>query len=334
MLNALRCQERLVHSMASAATSTMCGEASLTEQLSQAARKWTQNQCQNELLIMHRLIFEYYKYATTGSERFIDDPEAQAALHETVWALCRGWFAGDLAEFEADLNSADALTIIDETLAICESNIDKFWRFVALEADLEDIKCILTEDSALGQQYPRIVESSIPVGLEGIRDSLTKIYLEEIGFDGGPTHAALQMELLRSFGLPVRDPLEWTDWRPLAGLNLLPLLSLDRWQYPRFIGGLYLSEVAEVRRTASVQSGLHRVNMTELGRANYYSLHSMADVAHADELRQRVLRPMLDGGGKLAGQVVEGARLWVLASKRYDEYLQERLDRSRNVTKH
>jgi Iron-containing redox enzyme len=334
MLDALKQQDSLIRSMASSTTIAKCGDASTTTLLSNAAREWTRNLIKDELLSMHRLIFGYCEYATTGSKRFTDDPELQATLYETVRALCKGWFASDLAGFTPNPNTTNALSLIDEAFVICEEHAKDFWHFVKCEAGIDDLRRILIEDSALGQHYPRIVENSIPVGFEPIRKALTEIYLEEIGFDGGSAHAELQKDLLQSLRLPIRHALEWTDWRALAGINLLSFLSLDRWQFPRFIGALYTSEGANVRRTASVDFGLRRVNLVSTSHANYYALHGEADVGHTDELKQRVLIPILQAGGGLSGQVVEGARLWVQASQRYDAYLKEQLAHSENMTKH
>jgi len=195
--------------------------------------------------------------------------------------------------------------------------------YIEKRAGVEELKHILIEDSALGQRYPRIVEASIPFGIELVRHPLTTIYLEEIGYNDEIPHAPLQRELLATLNLPCRDPRDWANWRPLAGLNLLLLLALNRRQYPRFIGALYAGEAADGRRAGSVHLGLRRTGLADADPHNYYALHHSADVGHADQMKQQVLAPLIAADGRLANQVLEGVLLWAAASNRYDEYLHD-----------
>jgi Iron-containing redox enzyme len=326
MLDVLAHQARLLASMSSAPSPERSRQPHMSGSdvsLEQATYQWTRNIRSAELLLTHQFLFGYCDYFSAGSGRYVDDFTTQSKLHATANAICTGWFKADLQDYRIDSNASDSLPQIDRAVAASETHASWIQDYIENRAGVEELKHILVEDSALGQRYPRIVEASIPIGIEVVRHPLTTIYLEEIGYSDEIPHAPLQRELLATLHLPCRDPRDWANWRPLAGLNLLLLLALNTRQYPRFIGALYAGEAADGKRAGSVHLGLRRTGLADADPHSYYALHHSADVGHADQMKQQVLAPLIAAERRLANQVLEGVLLWATASTRYDEHLRD-----------
>lgn len=197
---------------------------------------------------------------------------------------------------------------------------------LAERATLEQLARFIQADGYLNYRFYDALVLAQPHFMETVKHEISKHMWDECG-EGTQHHAhTLQFaRSLRTLSLSLPDVPPWEDWRPYAGHNLYFLLACNRRHYFKALGSLAMPELFDVDRDAAVVRGLERHGYTGAEDFEFFHSHIEGDAEHGPEWLDGVILPIVEAEPDAGIELITGGALRMLAMRRYNEYLAERL---------
>jgi hypothetical protein len=151
---------------------------------------------------------------------------------------------------------------------------------------------------------------------------LARNYWDEMGQGhASGMHAPMLAHLANT--MAIRSDTGQVVWESLALNNLMIALATNRRYAYHSIGALGAIELTAPARAASINAGLHRLEIAGDAR-HYFTLHATLDITHSQAWNREVLRPLVAENPDLAPAIAEGALLRLTAAARcFERYRRE-----------
>ena len=198
--------------------------------------------------------------------------------------------------------------------------------YLAEEASLEQLAAFIQADGYLNYRFYDALVLAQPHFMETVKHEISHHMWDECG--EGEARAAHTLQFTRSLrqlglDLPVTPP--WEDWRPYAGHNLYFLLACNRRHYFKALGSLTMPELFDVERDAAVVRGLQRHGYRPESDFEFFYNHMTGDAEHGPEWLDGVVLPIVTAEPDAGAELMLGGALRMLAMRRYNQYLADRI---------
>jgi hypothetical protein len=208
---------------------------------------------------------------------------------------------------------------------------DPLFDWLAKDADLEDMKWFLTQETAGEAGFDDLVAlAQVKAPCAAAKLELARNYWDEMGRGSeGGMHGPMLDRLVQA--LTLKPTIDGTVWQSLALANTLTAFATTRRYAWHAIGALGAVELTAPGRVAMVGAGLKRLGQPPTVR-KYFELHAMLDIKHAEDWIANVLRPLISQDSSRSQFLAEGALMRLLCGARcfaaYRDYLWRRPARS------
>lgn len=285
------------------------------------------------LLDAHRAAYAVY-------EGLLGHPLGPAARHERS-----GWFNAFRSVYEERVLAADVAGIAERLPAPDEaarpasvrdwflteakerSTLDReVETHLAERASAAQLALFIQADGYLNYRFWDALALAQPHFMESVKHEISKHMWDEAG--EGEARAAHTLQFargLRRLGLELPDVPPWEDWRPYAGHNLYFLLACNRRHHFKALGSLAMPELFDVDRDTAVIQGLERNGFVAESDFEFFHNHVEGDAEHGPEWLDGVVLPLVEAEPGAGAELVTGGALRMLAMRRYNGYLAERL---------
>ncbi|MCG0061991.1 iron-containing redox enzyme family protein [Streptomyces tricolor] len=285
-------------------------------------------------------LLDVHRSAYTVYETLLGHPLSQAARHERS-----AWFNAFRSHYEENVLAADIKEIADRLPSEADARRPGFVRewfltaakerndldravetYLAEKATIEQLAAFIQADGYLNYRFYDALVLAQPHFMEGVKHEISKHMWDECG-EGRPdaAHTLQFTRGLRRLGLELPTVPPWEDWRPYAGHNLYFLLACNRRHYFKALGSLAMPELFDVDRDAAVVKGLERNGFTAQQEFEFFFNHMEGDAEHGPEWLDGVVLPIVEAEPDASMELITGGVLRMLAMRRYNEYLAERL---------
>jgi len=226
--------------------------------------------------------------------------------HPVVPELVRDWFLAEAATRDP----------IDQEV---ES-------YLADEASLEQLAAFIQADGYLNYRFYDALVLAQPHFMESVKHEISHHMWDECGEgDGNAAHTLQFTRSLRRLELDLPTIPPWEDWRPYAGHNLYFVLATNRRHYFKALGSLTMPELFDVERDAAVVRGLRRHGYRPESDFEFFYNHMAGDVEHGPEWLEGVVLPIVTAEPEAGVELMLGGALRMLAMRRYNQYLADRI---------
>ncbi|MFG3016305.1 iron-containing redox enzyme family protein [Streptomyces cinerochromogenes] len=285
-------------------------------------------------------LLDVHRSAYTVYETLLGHPLSPAARHERS-----AWFNAFRAQYEESVLAADVKEIADRLPSEADARRPGFVRawfltaakerndldravetHLAEKATIEQLAAFIQADGYLNYRFYDALVLAQPHFMEGVKHEISKHMWDECGEGRADAAHTLQFtRSLRRLGLELPTVPPWEDWRPYAGHNLYFLLACNRRHYFKALGSLAMPELFDVDRDAAVVKGLERHGFTAQQDFEFFFNHMEGDAEHGPEWLDGVVLPVVEAEPDASMELITGGVLRMLAMRRYNEYLAERL---------
>lgn len=198
--------------------------------------------------------------------------------------------------------------------------------YLADEASLEQLAAFIQADGYLNYRFYDALVLAQPHFMETVKHEISHHMWDECG--EGERDAAHTLQFTRSLrrlglDLPATPP--WEDWRPYAGHNLYFVLATNRRHYFKALGSLTMPELFDVERDAAVVRGLQRHGYRPESDFEFFYNHMTGDAEHGPDWLDGVVLPIVAAEPDAGAELMLGGALRMLAMRRYNQYLADRL---------
>lgn len=191
---------------------------------------------------------------------------------------------------------------------------DPLFPWLATKASLEEMRFFLTQEVAGEAGFDDLVALTQLRMPRRPKLELARNYWDEMG-NGREIgmHGPMLERIVAELDL---DPApERVAWEALAVGNLLAALAFDRRFAFHAVGALGAVELTAPGRTAQVERGLRRLDVSPSGR-RYFAVHAVLDVKHAEAWNREVIEPLVREDPRNARAIAEGALMRLRAGAR------------------
>lgn len=230
-------------------------------------------------------------------------PDAEPASHP---AFVRDWFLAEAKE-RSPLDAA------------VES-------YLAERASVEQLARFIQADGYLNYRFYDALVLAQPHFMEAVKNEISHHMWDECG--EGTREAAHTMQFsrsLRRLGLELPTIPVWEDWRAYAGHCLYFILGFNRQHYFKALGSLAMPELFDVDRDQAVVRGMERLGFNPQVDFEFFVNHMEGDADHGPDWLDGVVMPIVEVEPAAGIELVIGGALRMLAMRRYNEYLADKL---------
>jgi len=191
---------------------------------------------------------------------------------------------------------------------------DELFPWLEHEASAADMKWFLTQEMAGEAGFDDLVALTQVKLQPRAKLELARNYWDEMGQGHGSGMHGPMLDALAK-ALDLRVDVARTVWESLALANLMSGLAANRHYTYQAIGALGAIELTAPARSAHVNAGLKRLQLSGEAR-RYYALHATLDVKHAAAWQREVLHPIVAADPRTARLIAEGALMRLTAGAR------------------
>lgn len=193
-------------------------------------------------------------------------------------------------------------------------------------ASVDQLAAFIQADGYLNYRFWDALVLAQPHFMESVKNEISKHMWDEAGEgDGKFAHTLQFTRSLRRIGLDLPAVPPWEDWRPYAGHNLYFLLGCNRRHLFKALGSLAMPELFDVDRDTAVIHGLERHGFVAEEDFEFFHNHVEGDAEHGPEWLDGVVLPIVDAEPEAGMELITGGALRMLAMRRYNEYLAEKI---------
>jgi hypothetical protein len=285
------------------------------------------------LLDVHRSAYAVY-------ETILGHPLAAGARHERS-----AWLNTFRSVYEDRVLAADLAEVADRLPSASDASRPDFVRawfiaeaqkhdpldlevetFLAEEADIAQFSAFILADGYLNYRFFDALVLAQLHFMESVKHEISLHMWDESGEGKALAAHTLQFtRSLRHLGLELPTTPPWEDWRPYAGHNLYFILAGSRRHYFKALGSLAMPELFDVQRDVAVVRGLERLGYHPESDFEYYYNHMEGDSEHGPEWLDGVVAPIVASEPDAGLELMRGGALRMLAMRRYNGYLAERV---------
>jgi Iron-containing redox enzyme len=182
---------------------------------------------------------------------------------------------------------------------------DPLFPWLAVEADLEDVRWFLTQEAAGEAGFDDLVayvQVKLPVRA---KLELARNYWDEMGRGNAKgMHGPMLDQLVTSLAL--EPAIDGTVWESLALANAMTAMATSRRYAFHALGALGAIELTAPGRSAATAAGLRRLGIDGKQR-HYFDLHAVLDVKHSEAWNREAIGPLVAGDPRRATAIAEGA---------------------------
>ena len=200
---------------------------------------------------------------------------------------------------------------------------DPLFDWLALEADLSQMKWFLTQEAAGEAGFDDLVAmTQVKLPIQA-KLELARNYWDEMGRGNeGGMHGPMLERMVHGLGL--KPAIESTCWQSLCLANTMTALATTRRYAYQSIAALGVVELTSPTRVGSVAVGLERLGRPPEER-KYFVLHARLDVEHSQAWNAEALAPLIRERPSCARYIAEGALMRLICGEQcfeaYRSYL-------------